>query len=269
MWRTRTIVWRKLTLSSMKIPHMYRWQLHLLSRLGFISYPIISGLKYTPRVALYWIYIRIVVGLKKKNGVECFALCRLCKDVGCHWRTLDALKTSKLPEKPFWSTTNCIQSGLSAFLGWWFYHFLRYLKKVWPWIGWKMQRYMSVEGPLNCQKEMAFLIECQLHIFHPKISRTKRSYWFSGTYEAPSRIHQIVLLMFGINASWGKSMVWPWHLWYRGTFALNSDSELWQRWLSTFVFFVRSQSGARVNSPTHVETQRNLHSVGCLTSKGG
>lgn len=46
------------------------------------------------------------------------------------------------------------------------------------------------------QKEMAFLIECQLHIFHPKISRTKRSYWFSGTFEAPSRIHQIVLSMF-------------------------------------------------------------------------
>ena len=101
MWRTRTIVWRKLTLSSMKIPHMYRWQLHLLSRLGFISYPIISGLKYTPRVALYWIYIRIVVGLKKKKWGGMFCTLQAMqgrwmplKDVGC-------LKNFKIAREAF------------------------------------------------------------------------------------------------------------------------------------------------------------------------
>lgn len=189
MSRPRLIVWRKLPLSSM-FPHMCRWQLHLLSRCGIASHPHYFRFETYAKVAIYWHYIWILVGLKK-NRVEFFALRRLCKDAGCHWRTLGAIKTLKLPEKPFWSTTNSTQSGLSVFLGWSFYHFLRYLKKVWPWICWKMQRYLCVEGP----KEMAFSIECQFHIFHPEISRIKWrlfvywDIWSSLPYPSDCNVH--------------------------------------------------------------------------------
>jgi hypothetical protein len=150
-----TIVWRKLTLSSM-IPHMYRWQLHLLSRLGFIFIPHYFRVKRYAKVALRWIYIRIVVGLKKKLGGMFCTLQAMqgrwmpLEDVGSHKNFKIAREAFLIYHKLYPVRAICI-FGLVVL------PFFEVLEEILALnSGWKMQRYMSVEGPLNCKRNGLF-----------------------------------------------------------------------------------------------------------------